>query len=76
MEENIMKMRKIDCVVVAICAVAAILCGINHPLSAPTFVLSSTIGLNDAMKNKVLPSALINGIFLILNVVSCIRNFA
>ena len=70
-----MKLRKIDYVTVFLCAVAAALCGIGSPLSAPCFVLSSTIGLIDSMKNKVLSGALINGIFLTLNLFMTFKNF-
>ena len=58
-----MKLRRIDYVSVIICAIAAALCGVGSPFSAPCFVLSSTVGLIDSMKNKVLSGALINGIF-------------
>lgn len=70
-----MKLRKIDYVTVFICALAAALCGASSPFSAPCFVLSSSIGLVDSMKNKVLSGALINGIFLTLNLYFCYVNF-
>ena len=70
-----MKLRKIDYVTVFLCAGAAALCGSGSPLSAPCFVLSSTIGLIDSMKNKVLSGALINGIFLTLNLFMTFKNF-
>ena len=70
-----MKLRKIDYVTVFLCAIAAALCGVGSPYSAPCFVLSSSIGLVDSMKNKVLSSALINGIFLTLNLFMTIKNF-
>lgn len=70
-----MKLRKIDYITVFICALAAALCGAGSPLSAPCFVLSSSIGLVDSMKNKVLSGALINGIFLTLNLYFCYVNF-
>ena len=70
-----MKLRKIDYVTVFICALAAALCGAGSPFSAPVFVASSSIGLVDSMKNKVLSGALINGIFLTLNLYFCYVNF-
>jgi hypothetical protein len=70
-----MKLRKIDYVIVFICAFAAALCGTGSPLAAPYFVLSSSIGLIDSMKNKVLSGALINGIFLTLNLFMTLKNF-
>lgn len=70
-----MKMRKIDYVVVGICAIAAALCGISSPLAAPIFIVSSSIGLVDSMKNKILSAALINGIFLTLNLYNTFKMF-
>jgi hypothetical protein len=70
-----MKLRRIDYVSVIICTIAAALCGVGSPFSAPCFVLSSTIGLIDSMKNKVLSGALINGIFLTLNLFMTFKNF-
>ena len=58
-----MKLRKIDYVTVFICAIAAALCGLGSP------------GLVDSMKNKVLSGALINGIFLTLNLFMTLKNF-
>lgn len=70
-----MKLRKIDYVTVFLCAIAAALCGIGSPWSAPCFVLSSSIGLIDSIKNKVVSAALINGIFLTLNLFITFKNF-
>lgn len=69
-----MRLRKIDYMTVFLCAIAA-LCGAGSPFSAPCFVLSSSIGLVDSMKSKVLSGALINGIFLTLNLFMTIKNF-
>lgn len=60
-------MRKIDYVVVILCAIAATLCAISSPFAAPTFCLSSGIGLFDSIKNKIISAGLINTIFLTLN---------
>ena len=70
-----MKLRKIDYISVFMCAVAAALCGAHSIYSAPVFVVSSSIGLIDSMKNKVLSGALMNGIFLTLNLYFCYVNF-
>ena len=68
-------MRKIDYITIFICAIAAALCGVGSPWSAPCFVLSSSIGLIDSIKNKVISAALINGIFLTLNLFMAFKNF-
>lgn len=69
------KMRKIDWIVVFVCAIAAAFCGAGSFWSAPCFVISSTIGLVDSINKKVLSAALINGIFLTLNLYFIIKNF-
>lgn len=68
-------MRKIDYVVVFVCALAAALCWTGNPFSAPCFCISSVIGLIDSIRNKVISAALINGIFLTLNLACTIKNF-
>lgn len=65
-------MRKIDYIVVSLCALAAFLCGIGNCFAAPVFVLSSTIGLIDSIKNKVVAAACVNLIFLTLNLYNTI----
>ena len=60
-------MRKIDYASVFLCAIAAGLCWIGHPLASFVFVSSSTIGLIDSIKCKAIAPALINGIFFALN---------
>ena len=62
-----MKMRKIDFVIVFACAIAAALTGIGSLVAPFIFVFSSSLGLYDAIKGKVLTAALVNGIFLTLN---------
>lgn len=66
-------MRKVDYLMIFICALAAALCGAGQPLSAPLFVFSSSLGLVDSVKKRVLSAALINGIFLTLNLYNTIR---
>lgn len=70
-----MKLRKLDYITIFLCALAAALCGAGSPLSAPIFVISSSIGLIDSIKNKVLSGTLINGIFLTLNLYMTFKNF-
>lgn len=60
-------MRKVDYVSVYLCAFAAGLCYAGSWLASFVFVLSSCVGLFDSIKNKVIPAAMINGIFLTLN---------
>lgn len=69
-----MKLRKIDYATIYICALAAALCYLGSNWSAPCFVISSSIGLIDSIKSKTLSSALINGIFLTLNLAIIIKN--
>lgn len=68
-------MRKIDYVCVFVCALAAALCWVGNPLSASVFCVSSVIGLIDSIKGKAVSPALINGIFLTLNLACTIKNF-
>lgn len=68
-------MRKVDYVTIFICACAAALCGAGSSYSAPLFVLSSSLGLCDSIKKKVVSAALINGIFLTLNLYLTLKNF-
>ena len=68
-------MRKIDYITVFFCALAAALCGFGLEIAAPVFCVSSTIGLVDSMRNKVLSASLINGIFLALNLFNTIQLF-
>lgn len=68
-----MKLRKIDWIMIYLCAIAAALCYIGSPLSAPCFVCSSSIGMTDSIKHKVLTGAIINGIFLTLNIAILVK---
>lgn len=68
-------MRKIDYVCVFLCAVAAALALVGSPVACVAFCISSTVGLVDAIRGKVLPAALINGIFLVLNLYNVFRLF-
>lgn len=70
-----MKLRKVEYLTIFMCAIAAAFCGVGSPLSAPCFVISSSIGLIDSINKKVLSGALINGIFLTLNLFMTIKNF-
>ena len=68
-------MRKIDYICIFLCTLAAALCYIGNPFSAPVFCISSVIGLIDSIKGKAICPALINGIFLTLNLAFTIKNF-
>lgn len=70
-----MKLRKIDYVTVFICALAAALCCAGSDFSSIVFIVSSSIGLIDSIKTKVLSAALINGIFLTMNLYMVIKTF-
>lgn len=70
-----MKLRKIDYVIIFVCAIAAALCGVGSKFAAPCFVLSSSLGLVDSIKNRILSAALINGIFLTLNLYNTFAHF-
>jgi hypothetical protein len=69
-----MKLRSIDYIMIFSCALAAGLCYAGSNWSAPMFILSSSIGLVDSTRNKVLTGAIINGIFLALNVAVFVQN--
>lgn len=71
-----MKLRKIDYVTVFVCAIAAALCGCGSSLAPFFFVFSSSIGLIDNIKNKILSGAMINAIFLTLNLYLIFQTFA
>ena len=64
-----------DWISVFLCALAAALCGVGSSLSAPMFCVSSIFGLVQAIKGKVVSAALINGIFLTLNLYNTLRLF-
>lgn len=69
-----MKLRSIDYVTIFCCALAAGLCYAGSNWSAPMFIISSSVGLTDSAKNKVLSGAIINGIFLALNIAVFVKN--
>lgn len=69
-----MKLRRIDYATIYMCSIAAALCYVGSKWSAPCFVVSSSIGLIDSIKSKTLSAALINGIFLTLNIAMTIKN--
>lgn len=71
-----MKIRKIDYVTIFLCVIAAALCGCGSSLSSFFFVFSSSIGLIDNVKNKIVTGAIINAIFLTLNLYLIFKTFA
>ena len=66
-------MRKIDYVIIFFCAFAAALCYIDSPFAAPCFIISSSIGLIDSIKHKTIAGAIINAIFLALNIANLLE---
>lgn len=71
-----MKIRKIDYVTIFLCIIAAALCGCGSPFAPIFFVFSSSIGLIDNIKNKIITGAMINAIFLTLNLYFIFKTFA
>ena len=70
-----MKLRKIDYIMIYMCAFAAALCYLGNNTSSIFFIGSSSIGLVDSIKHKVLTGAIINAIFLALNMAMFVKNF-
>lgn len=68
-------MTRNDWISVFLCAVAAALCGVGSSLSAPMFCISSIFGLIQSVKVKAVSGALINGIFLVLNLYNTFKLF-
>lgn len=63
-----MKIRDIEVFMIFCCAIAAGLCYAGSNWAAPCFIVSSSAGLLDSVKHKALVGAIINGIFLVLNI--------
>ena len=68
-------MTRNDWIPVFLCAIAAALCGVGSSLSAPMFCISSIFGLIQSVKAKAVSGALINGIFLVLNLYNTFKLF-
>ena len=62
------KLRNIDVFMICCCAIAVGLCYAGRKWAPPVFVLSSSAGLFDTIKHKALVGAIINGMFLALNI--------
>ena len=67
-------MHKIDYVIIVIDVIVAMLTALGSPFGAPFFVLSSTIGLIDGARHKAITAAIVNSIFLALNVYFTVKN--
>ena len=67
-------MHKIDQVIIVIDVIAAMLTALGSPFGAPVFVLSSIIGLIDGTRHKAITAAIVNSIFLALNVYFTVKN--
>lgn len=63
-------MKRIDYIIIVVDIIAAMLIA----LGAPFFVVSSTIGLIDGAKHKAVTVAIVNSIFLALNIFCTIKN--
>ena len=68
-------MTRNDWISIFLCAIAAALCGVGSSLSAPMFCVSSVFGLIQSVKAKAVSGALINGIFLVLNLYNTFKLF-
>lgn len=68
-----MKLRKVDWIMIYMCAIAAALCYLNNNAAPIFFIGSSSIGLVDSAKHKVLTGSIINAIFLTLNIATLVR---
>ena len=68
-------MTRNDWISVFLCTIAAALCGVGSSLSAPMFCVSSVFGLIQSIKVKAVSGALINGIFLVLNLYNTFKLF-
>ena len=66
-------MGKIDYFIIFFCALAAALCYIDSPFAAPCFIISSSVGLIDSIKHKTIAGAIINAIFLALNIANLLE---
>lgn len=63
-------MRKIDYIIIVLDIIAAMLTAIGSPFGAPFFVFASVIGLIDGIQHKAISAAIVNSIFLALNIYS------
>lgn len=68
-----MKLRRIDWIMIYCCAFAAALCYVGNSIAPVFFIASSSIGLVDSVKHKVLTGSIINAIFLTLNIATFVR---
>ena len=68
-----MKLRRIDWIMIYCCAFSAALCYVGNSIAPVFFIASSSIGLVDSVKHKVLTGSIINAIFLTLNIATLVR---
>lgn len=69
------KIKKIEYITISLNALAAVLCSIGNMYASPIFVIAASIGLYDAVKNKVISPAIISGLYLTLNIVNTVKMF-
>lgn len=67
-------MKRIDYIIIVVDIIAAMLTVLGSSFGAPFFVVSSTIGLIDGAKHKAVTAAIVNSIFLALNIFCTIKN--
>lgn len=67
-------MKKIDYIIIVLDIIAAMLTALGSPYGAPFFVVSSIIGLADGIKHKATTAAIVNSIFLALNIFCSVKN--
>lgn len=67
-------MKRIDYIIIVVDIIAAMLITLGSSFGTPFFVVSSTIGLIDGAKHKAVTAAIVNSIFLALNIFCTIKN--
>lgn len=66
-------MKRIDYIIIIFNIIAAMLTAMGIPFGCLFFVFSSTIGLIDGVKHKATTAAIVNSIFLALNIYFTIK---
>lgn len=69
-------MRNIELAIIIFCAIAAILCSCGNSFASFFFIISSTLGLIDSIKNKAKTGVYINSIFLTMNTFNSLNMIA
>lgn len=69
-------MRKIETIIILFSATAALFCLSGSIFASFFFIISSTLGLIDSIKNKAKTGVYINSIFLTMNTVNSLNVIA